>query len=358
LFCIVMLVLSYFFSLAGAMSEGLIQPALAASRVEWIGVFILACVCISQRRGFEYLLAVTLFEMLKGFSGFFAGFKEVFFVVLVAVFATRSKLNLGGVVVGLVVGGVLLGLAVFWSAVKVDYREYAGLGTGQQAVLISTEDRFRYLFNRAYDADLELMSSGFESLVQRLGYIEMLAATMDHVPDLIPFQEGAQVGATIMHVLQPRLLFPDKPPLPSDTAAAVRYTGIAFDAGNNAVNTSISLGYFAELYVDFGYAGIIIGSFLFGLLFGYCVKRVSSYRSLPLIMNFGLSVMLMLSFASFEMTLVKMVGGFLTTLSVIVGLQKFVLPYLLRKFRWMRLSTGAGASPGGRAPVDAIAKLS
>src|SRR5262249_34563878 len=149
-----------------------------------------------------------------------------------------------------------------------------------------------------------------------------LAATINNVPQFIPFQEGAQIGTTILHVLEPRLLFPDKPNPPSDTEVAVRYSGINFEAGGNAATTSISLGYVAELYVDFGYPGIMVGAFLFGLSFSYCVSRILIYRSLPFLVNSGLAVMLMLQCISFEQSLLKTVGGFLTMLIMIVGLQK------------------------------------
>src|SRR5262249_50738996 len=145
----------------------------------------------------------------------------------------------------------LIMLGAFWSAVKQDYRDYVSLGTGHQVVLIPFEDRLQYIFDRALNADSQLMSDGFERLVRRIAYIEMLAATINNVPNNIPFQEGAQVGATVMHVLEPRILIPDKPPTPSDTAIATRYTGIRLDRGHNLANTSIALGYMTELYIDF-----------------------------------------------------------------------------------------------------------
>src|SRR5262249_43160483 len=145
-----------------------------------------------------------------------------------------------------------------------------------------------------------------------------------------------------------RILFPDKSSLPSDTETAVRYSGIGFDAGNNAELTSISLGYVAELYVDFGYVGIVIGTFLLGCLFGYCVKRVFSFRSLPALVNSGLAVMLMLTFSSYEQALLKMIGGFLMTLIVIVGLQRYLLPRILNIFGSMRRPAGAMYRPRSR----------
>jgi hypothetical protein len=331
-FCLVTLMLSVPFAAIGKIAPGLQQPAFAASRVQWVGVFILTCVCVSQRRGFVFLTIIVLSQVVIGLTGFFADFKEVIYVVLVGIFAVRPKIKLGSAVIGLALASFLITLGAFWSAVKEDYRQFINLGSGQQVVLIPLEDRLQYIFGRALNADSELMSDGFERLVRRVAYIELLGATIKNVPDNIPFQEGAQVGAAITHVLQPRLFFPDKPPAPSDTAITTRYTGIRFDRGNNLADTSIGLGYMAELYVDFGYVGIVIGTFLLGLLVGYSVKWISLYKQLPYVANSGLAVMLVFSVASFEEVLLKLLGGFLMTLFVVIGLQRFLLPRLLERF--------------------------
>src|SRR5262249_37502255 len=142
---------------------------------------------------------------------------------------------------------------------------------------------------------------------------------------------------TVMHVLEPRILFPDKPPTPSDTAIATRYTGIRLDRGHNLANTSIALGYMTELYIDFGYAGIVIGTFVLGFLAGYSCTWIFSYKQLPYVANSGLAVMLMLSGASFEESLLKLVGGFVAALIAAAGLQRFLLPNLLDRFLSMSL---------------------
>lgn len=177
------------------------------------------------------------------------------------------------------------------------------------------------------------MSTGFARLVSRWGYVDLLAATMSHVPAAVPFQDGALIGAAVMHVLQPRLLFPDKPPLPSDTDNAIRYSGIQYDLGGNARETSISLGYVAELYVDFGRLGALAAMFVLGLVFGRTFRFITSSRSLPAIVNYGLAVMLMMPVMLFEEALVKMLGDFLIILLAVLAVRKFVLPYLLEWFR-------------------------
>jgi hypothetical protein len=313
---------------AGSIYQGLWQPFLAASRVEWVGVFVLTYVCLARRQGLAYLLVVAGFEILKGFGGFFADFKEVFVVLLVGCIGATTKIRLSTVVVGSMLIGCALTLGIFWSAIKTDYRGYIAQGSWEQTAIVPVEDRLTYLTYRMMEFDESLFRVGMSELLQRLSYVDFLAATMRNVPTSRPFENGALVGATVMHVLQPRLLFPDKPPLPSDTDIAVRYSGLGLDAGNNAVNTSISLGYVAELYVDFGIAGTLAAMLLLGFTFGRSVRYVLSTDKLPTIVNYGLALMLMMSAASFEEALSKMVGGFITAFAVILLLRR-LLPYVL-----------------------------
>ena len=95
-------------------------------------------------------------------------------------------------------------------------------------------------------------------------------------------------------------------------------------------STSISLGYLAELYIDFGVLGALGVMFIFGVLFGRSFKFVCSSSSLPSIVNFGLGVMLVMPVMQFEQALVKMVGGFVITFIIILVLKRFLFPSLLR----------------------------
>jgi hypothetical protein len=296
-------------------------------------VFVLTYVCLSQRRGLAYLLVVAGFEFVKGFGGFFADFKEVFVVLLVGVAGAAPKIRLSTAVIGCMLIGLVLTLGTFWSAIKTDYRDYITQGFGQQ-IVIPLEERLAYLTNRLMEFDESTFYVGIERLVRRLAYVDFLAATMRNVPASRPFEDGALVGAAVMHVLEPRLLFPDKPPLPSDTEIAVRYSGLGLDLGNNAIDTSISLGYVAELYVDFGIAGTLGAMVLLGFTFGRAVRYILLRDKLPTIVNYGLALMLMMSAASFEQALSKQVGAFITTFAVILVLMR-LLPYLLS---WLGLA--------------------
>jgi len=330
--CVATLFLSAALSLIGSMYEGLRQPLLAASRVDWVGAFVLTYVCAAQRRGLIYVLLITLFEVAKGFSGFFADFKEIFIVLFVGFAAGTPRLGPRAVITGAILAGIVLALGTFWSAVKTDYRKYVSQGSGQQTVLVSADDQFTYLMDRVSEFDGEAMEFGLDRLAKRWGYLDLLTATMRNVPAQLPFENGALIGTAVLHVLQPRFLFPDKPPLPSDTDIAVRYSGLGLDKGGNAVNTSISLGYVAELYIDFGIVGALVAMFILGFLAGRVVRYLTASTALPAILSSGLAVVFMMSMASFEQALVKMIGSAVTTFIVILALRSLLLPYLLSIF--------------------------
>jgi len=329
-FYLATLFLSAAFAVAGDIDPGLRQPALAASRIEWAGVFVLSYVCISQRRGLQYVVLVASFELVRGVAGFFADFKDIFVVLIVAMAAASYKLSARNALACLVLAGIGLTVAAFWSATKTDYRKFISEGSGAQVVLAPVEDRLGYMMDRAFEIDADTMTWGFQRLAQRLSYVDLLSATMGNVPAQVPFQNGALVGAVVMHVLEPRILFPDKPPLPGDTEIAVRYSGLGLDKGGNAANTSISLGYVAELYVDFGLVGTLVAMSMLGFIFGYSVKYLTASTALPAIVNSGLALVLMMPVTSFELSLVKMIGAYVTIFAVVLMLRRFLFPYLLR----------------------------
>jgi hypothetical protein len=328
IFSLATILLATVFNVFGEAFEGLKQPALAVGRIQWIGIFVLTCVCISQRRGYGYLLIVVCGEIIIGFTGYFSGFKEVLFVVLLGILSTRAVINARTIVAGTVVGCAVLILGVFWSAIKEDYRAFISGGASNQVVLVPLEERFAYLMNKGLTIDLAAMDRGLRALVMRWGYVDFLAATMRNVPSRVPFQEGAQIGATVMHVLQPRFLFPDKPPLPSDTQVMMKYTGFRFGKSTSE-STSISIGYLGELYVDFGIEGALGAMLILGLIIGRSFKVVSSSGSLPGLMKFGLGIMIVMPVMQFENALPKMVGDFLMTLIVVLVLRRLVLPFLI-----------------------------
>jgi hypothetical protein len=304
------------------------ETVLSFSGMKDGGLFVLAYWCLSQRRLLGLLALVVGLEIVVGLTGFFSvGFRQALFVLIVAAAAAKPKVSVGTFVGMLAVFGLLLTLAVFWSAIKPGYRTFLNEGTGQQVVLRPMNERLSYLGDAANDFTGEQMGAGLDALISRTSYIDFLAKTMQNVPSIIPFQDGRQTSEALTHIVTPRILFPDKPPTPNDTEVTAYYTKMTFDMSGA---TSISIGYLGELYIDFGIAGAICGAFIFGFLAGKAFHLLRSYRSAPLLLNYGVALTAATPFSLFETALIKVLGSTVAVMLACFVLQRWFIPPLLR----------------------------
>jgi hypothetical protein len=133
--------------------------------------------------------------------------------------------------------------------------------------------------------------------------------------------------------LTPRILFPDKPPLVDDTVMTRKYTGLNLYA---AQDTSISIGYFGDAYIDFGWPGMYVVLLVVGLMLGAVYRIVLQLRNVNPVLAFGAASSIFLNTALFEVTLIKLIGGVLTNLIVVYVIGVFALPAASRLIgrRW------------------------
>ncbi len=348
-FWLVTLGLSLFFSALSALSEGVRQLFLAGAGIQWIGLFLLAYICLSQKRGLSYFLFAVGSEVALGFSGFFGEFKEVFYVLFVAFAAARPKLNFPSIVAIVLTAVVALTCSVFWSAVKTDYRAFLNQGSEAQEVLVPWEDRLDYLANRVGTADADTMSKGFDALVRRMSYIEFFGATLSNVPASIPFENGKMTMAAIAHILLPRLFVPDKAALPSDTAVTIAYTGLPIV---DRSGVSISIGYPGEFYIDFGVLGMMACMGALGFLYGKANKYIQRYFSSALI-GYGATITLLMPGFLFETSLPKTLGGVCTSFIILLLMSKLVLPFALNALAWKERRTARSVNGTSAAHYSA-----
>jgi len=336
-------------------SEGLRQLFLAGASIQWIGIFLLAYVCLSQQRGFSYLLVAIGIEVVLGFTGFFSEFKDVFLVLFVAFACAKARLHFSALVAIIVAAAIALLLSAFWSANKSDYRAFINGGTKQQVVLVPLEDRFAFLANRADNADTNTIATGFDELLRRISYVEFLGATLNFVPASRPHENGAMIMAAVSHIFLPRLFFPDKAPLPNDTEVTMAYTGLPMDRGSG---TSISIGYAGELYIDFGVFGMMACTGILGFFYGKASRYIQRQFSSVLV-AYGATISLLMPVFYFETSLPKSLGGVITSFIILLLMSKFVLPFALNALTWKE--QGIVRRPGGavigRNPIDPQKRL-
>lgn len=298
-------------SFAGPAAEAFNQ----FSNISLIGNFVLTYWCVRRRKYFFALAIMVAVELGLGMTGFFAEFKYPLLAILSAGIVGQPAMKFKSVfVVGALLAPLLL-TATFWSAVKPEYRDFLNQGTGMQAVFVPIDERASYLTGAAASMDASKWQIGFDRLVDRHGYTFFLAETMAYVPAGRPHEGGSLSMGVIRHIAQPRVFFPEKPRLPNDTEVMAKYTGRAMTWDQN---TSISLGHLAELYIDFGYVGGLLGMAFIGWLTGTLSKIITKFGSVGLI-NSALVVMLSLSVAYFGTALIKLIGslifGFIVALT-------------------------------------------
>jgi len=219
------------------------------------------------------IAAVVGFEVTLGITGFFAGFREPLVLTGLAMLEVFDRRNASHWVAVTVVGVVSLGFGFVWMGVRSDYR--------RQYV---QEDSFR-TDRGARIARIGDLASGFfrsggddfmgtvDNLVDRMWPVYYPALAVSRVPRMLPHTDGAIFGAAIQHITMPRVFFPGKGELLSDSEMVRKYSGVLVAGADTG--TSIAFGYAAEAYVDFGIPRMFLPVFGFAIVMGMMYRLVS-----------------------------------------------------------------------------------
>jgi hypothetical protein len=203
---------------------------------------------------------------------FFAEWKELIFLLfytgLVTVHAFDARWLRRMAIVG--IAGVAL--LFTWQAVKMDYRNYLNGGTRSQQVVVgfnSALTKFAELSGEYWTgpSNDQTQEEVFQSTMQRLGYLEFFALTVERVPERVPFQQGALMSQNLTFALVPRFLNPEKG-IKNDQWKVEEFAGVEI-----ADNASFSLGRYAEWYVDYG-GGMLLCGLLAGLAAVWIVRLI------------------------------------------------------------------------------------
>jgi hypothetical protein len=311
----------------GPVAGGFAQPVLILSNMRYAFVILLAYLWISQSKGLGYLIAAVVVEVVLGFTGYFAGFAPVFILLAIgSIPAARGhwkRVRRGA----LIAAPFLIVMVSAWQVIKPTYRAIVSGGTQTQTVTIDFEERLRAVGELSGALGASDLLGGLVSLGTRLEYVDFLANVLEQVPRAIPHQSGALWGEAVYHVLTPRFLFPDKPPLPSDSDRTMQYTGRQMASGDKG--TSISIGYVGDSYIDFGVVGAIVISLAFGVFFAGIGSRVLARIGPD---DFPIAVAVLVVTISdakaFEASSIKMFPGLLWSSIVGITFMRLIWPRL------------------------------
>jgi hypothetical protein len=307
----------------------LAQALLFVASLKWAAYYLLGYLTLRRRQKTGFLVAATLIEFVGGI-GYFSDFKMVFFMAALIYFSLHLRLNLKTMLVVGLLAATLMFLSLVWVSIKHEYRDFLNQGTNQQVVLVSPMERLSKFSELARELTPTELATGSKTLFERVAYVDFFAAAMDYVPRARPHTNGGLLWRAIVHILVPRILYPSKPILASDSDLTMEYTGLTIAGGDTG--TSISLGYVAENYVDFGRYLLLIPVFVIGTIWGwiysYCVRHG---RALGVGHVFG--TIIVMGAGQFEVTEVKLLGGMMMSFLVYATTLRFVMPSLSR---WLR----------------------
>lgn len=314
-----------------ALAPGLNQPLMALGSLKFVVIAMLFARVLATGTSMNLLLAVVLIEVITGFTGLFSGFKTVFVLLLVVALSLRLPLRGTNILGGAATLLVLFGLGVFWTAVKADYREVATEHSASQTVTASLTDRVGVLVDKAVRPDTIEWGLATEQLFRRIAYIDFFGASIG-VSETAP-EPGVMVrwADALEHVSKPRFLFPDKAAL-DDTQIFLRYVrGELTEEARSG--TSISIGFLAENFIDFGFPGMLVPVAALGLVLGLAIRYFMT-RPVPSVMSEAVVTGLIVTVgAGMELSLAKFLGSAILV-SLILGLcLKFFYPSMERQLK-------------------------
>lgn len=314
-------------------SSQFFQVYLGIVTLRWAAFFLLLASSLVQRRAYWLAMWAFVFEMVFGFSGYFAGFAIPLFFTLFAFSATFHVLSrrLKSLAYGMF--AVALSMGMVWNVVKNDYRHFVSGYSGEQIVTVGLADRYSRLGNLVNESLSADKDSFLDSFAMRLAYIEYFGIVLDRVPMELPHRNGELMLIALQHVLVPRVIYPDKAPLAPDSELTAYYTGNVQIL--QMTGTSISLGFVTESYIDFGtpgpyFAGLIMGLILVGG--AIALQRISPDPAIAV----AITCSSLLSLRLFETSLPKMLGGVLAAILVqwfiVFALNRWMMPRLIGSF--------------------------
>jgi hypothetical protein len=297
-------------------------------------LYCIAAAVYQTGRRYGVLMLFLAGEVVLGFAGFFAAFKEPIIVAAIAALSSYPGNELGTgknkrVIVACLLAGAVVWLSLVWITVRTDYRAWLSEGSGAQVVLKTLSERLEWLSDNLI-AD-KVMNGNIDYgrasqlLLERIAYTYYYAVVLERLDaGSIPPDEARWLG-TIKKIMMPRILFPDKPGV-NDSETTTRLTGISINEG-----TSISVGYIAETHVDFGFPLMLLPLFAIGFAMGR-VARAFANMNAPRIIRDAFVCGAIVSAFAFESAIDKALPAFVLSCGALAICARYLYPILARKF--------------------------
>jgi hypothetical protein len=219
------------------------------------------------------IAAVVGFEVTLGITGFFAGFREPLVLAGLGMLEVFDRRNAQHWVAAALVGTAAVGFGLVWMGIRTEYRrDYVQMDnfrTDRRARISRIGD----LASGFLQSDASGLLTTVDNLVDRMWPVYYPALAVSRVPGTLPHTNGAILASALQHITMPRIFFPEKAGLMSDSEMVRKYSGVMVAGAETG--TSIAFGYAGESYIDYGLPWMFLPVFAFGLLMGLAYRFVA-----------------------------------------------------------------------------------
>lgn len=305
----------------------LTQAVLVVSLVRYMLLFMLIRRLIKPKLRLGWVGLILLAEVAVGFSGFLANFREPVFIIGIALLSGFERKKASHWIMVISLAFTAVAAAIAWTAIKPIIRPTFVRNA-------STAERMGAALN-VLAPTLDQSADGWkfqaDKLVSRMWTMYFPARALERVPSIVPHENGRIIWSAISNILFPRMFFPQKADLPSDSDKVRKYSGI-WVAGRE-MGTSYAFGYVAESYVDFGLPLMFVPIFAYGLGAGLVHRKLRRSIRHPEFRTAVMVVLFWLSLYLFEVSWVIMIGWAVTRFAIL-GVGTLVVDrWVLRRFR-------------------------
>lgn len=287
-------------------SSALFQLAQTLSILKFIFLGMLFFVALLTKTPYRRVIVlIILVDFILSFVSFFSDFKGTILLVIIGYFTVYPKVKASVV---LRIAPIFIALFIFfsfWSFIKTDYRRFLNQGTQAQEVNVSNKQALIYLFSKFEDINSEAIRKGGQTFLSRAQYMERYIEVYNRVPSVIEHQGGNDFEDAISFILIPRFLNPNK----GYKDASIRtsyYTGKDFRSAVSG--TSISMGYFCDLYIDYGLYVMILPLIIIISVISYIMKYVLEKKGYNVLFTYSLLIGVFLYLGLFESDIVFFLG--------------------------------------------------
>ncbi|MEQ1553448.1 MAG: hypothetical protein ABL929_04665 [Ferruginibacter sp.] len=304
----------------------LTQIIFSLGNIKWFLFLLFGFQSILKNRKRKEFYIFCALEFVMGFYSYFSDFKTIIFFIAILLLSLLTIIKINKMLIAFVTLILLFFAGVFWTSIKGEYRLFLNKGSKTQSVQVEKADALNKLIELSENQNASTFTGATENFLDRLQYTYHLAKTMDRVPKVIPYQYGANLGSTLAFVFTPRVLNPNKGVYDASVRAS-KYTGIQYAGIKKGV--SVSLGYFADGYIDFGYIGMYIPLLILGFIYGksyfYFIKKSSNNY----IFNFAVVGAIYLELFAFESDSIFLIGRLYVNLLIFFLLKIFFFPKIM-----------------------------